>query len=87
MAAPIKKWYHSIWPWSAFYWLERRIYDMEHMFTTKRDAKGTVVQTLADVDVKNRETKKVHGSTRGMSWLQRRTILEKTEGGRRPLEN
>lgn len=62
--------------------LERRIHDLEEHFVTKRDANGTVVQTLADVPLEKRESLK-RLSTAGMTWPQRKRVLEMTDGGRR----
>lgn len=60
---------------------ERRLLDLERHFVTKRDDKGAVLQTLADVPVKDR--KEFKPSLKGMSWEQRRRWLEETDGGRK----
>jgi hypothetical protein len=63
--------------------LGKRVLDLETHFVTKRDpATGAVTETLADVPIeKRKEMKRV--STAGMSWPQRRRLLEETDGGRR----
>jgi hypothetical protein len=61
--------------------LQKRLLDLERHFVTKRDDKGNVTQTLADVPVSQRKEAKKHPMA-GMSWPQRRAWLEKTEGGR-----
>lgn len=61
--------------------LDRRILDIERHFVTKRDATGVPTQTLADVPLAER---KIHAVTqRGMTWPQRKNLLEATDGGRR----
>jgi hypothetical protein len=64
--------------------LEARLVDLERHFVTKRSESGEVVETLADVPVHKRSKEK-QLSTRGMSWAQRKAILEATDGGRKPL--
>jgi hypothetical protein len=61
--------------------LERRLLDIERHFVTKRDAHGAPTETLADVPVEKR--KELKPSLRGLSWPQRRAVLEETDGGRR----
>jgi hypothetical protein len=62
--------------------LLRRVEDLERHFVTKRDpASGAVVETLADVPVEKRE-KLRRLSTAGMTWPQRKKLLEATDGGR-----
>lgn len=61
--------------------LEKRIFDLERHFVTKRNEQGVVVETLADVPVDKR--KDVKKAQRGMSWQQRKAVLELTDGGRR----
>lgn len=61
--------------------LEKRIFDLERHFVTKRDAHGTPTETLADVPVEKR--KDLKQSLRGLSWPQKKAILEETDGGRR----
>lgn len=60
--------------------MDARIKDLERHFVTKRDSQGTPTETLADVPI---EKRKAHQPTmRGLSWPQRRALLEQTEGGR-----
>jgi hypothetical protein len=59
-----------------------RLHDLERHFVTARDAQGAPTQTLADVPVAER-TKLHTSSMRGLSWPQRRAVLEATDGGRR----
>lgn len=66
--------------WLGFDEQEKRILDLERHFVTKRDDKGAVLQTLADVPVKDR--KEFKPSLRGMNMQQRRAWLEETDGGR-----
>jgi len=61
--------------------LENRIKDLERHFVTKRDAHGAPTETLADVPVEKR--KELRSSLRGLSWPQKKAILEETDGGRR----
>jgi len=61
---------------------EARLKDLERHFVTKRDASGAPVETLADVPVSERDKLKGE-SLKGLSWPQRRAILERTDGGRR----
>jgi hypothetical protein len=68
--------------------LEARIQDMERHFVTKRDpSTGKPVETLADVPIKKREKRdpklSFAQSLKGMTWQQRRKVLEETDGGRR----
>ena len=60
--------------------VDARLKDLERHFITKRDEAGMPVQTLADVPVEERVKLK---KPRGLSWEQRRTWLERTEGGRK----
>ena len=61
--------------------LAARVLDLERHFVTSRDPNGEVTETLADVPVEKRE--KLRGrSMRGLSWPQRRALLEATDGGR-----
>lgn len=61
--------------------LKQRILDLERHFVTKRDAHGAPTETLADVPVEKR--KDLRPSLRGLSWPQKKAILEETDGGRR----
>jgi len=73
-----------MWPWEyerKIKELELRILDLERHFVTKRNDKGEVSQTLADVPVTERKT--LRSPTRGMNWAQRKQWLEATDGGRR----
>lgn len=69
--------------WLGFDEQERRLFDLERHFVTKRDEKGQPIQTLADVPVKDRKELKTPTSMRGMTMQQRLAWLEKTDGGRR----
>ena len=71
----------SIRKWLGLVDLETRIRDLERHFVTKRDDKGNVTETLADVPVENR--KELKHTPRGMSWAQTKAWLERTDGGRR----
>lgn len=62
--------------------IRQRLTDLERHFVTKRDASGVPVQTLADVPLHEREKLKGE-SLKGLSWPQRRAVLERTDGGRR----
>ena len=60
-----------------------RIEDLERHFVTKRDPQsGAVTETLADVPIEKRKKLK-GGQLRGLSWQQRRAVLEATDGFRR----
>jgi hypothetical protein len=59
--------------------VDARLKDLERHFITKRDQQGLPTETLADVPVADRVKLK---KPRGLSWEQRRTWLERTEGGR-----
>jgi len=61
--------------------LEARVKDLERHFVTKRDETGNITETLADVPLAERKDRQL--STRGLSWAQRRAMLEATDGGRR----
>lgn len=61
--------------------LNKRVFDLERHFVTKRNEQGIVVETLADVPVDKR--KDVKKAQRGKSWQQRKALLELTDGGRR----
>lgn len=60
-----------------------RVTDIERHFVTKRDEHGQPVETLADVPLSQRKPYKP--SMAGLSWPQRRALLEMTEGGTVPL--
>lgn len=60
--------------------LEARIKDLERHFVTKRDETGKVIETLADVPIEKRSPTR---TLRGLSWPQRRALLEATDGFRR----
>lgn len=64
---------------------EQRIKDLERHFVTKRDENGAVVETLADVPIAKRKDLKerVMPSQKGLTWMQRRALLEVTDGGRK----
>ena len=59
--------------------LEARLIDIERHFVTRRDAKGMVTETLADVPVAERIRRRT--GMRGMSVQQRLRWLEVTDGG------
>ena len=59
--------------------LQQRIYDLERHFVTKRDEKGTVIETLADVPIEKRNPLR---PLRGRNWNQLKNWLEMTDGGR-----
>lgn len=62
--------------------LEGRIADIERHFVTRRDPHtNEPIETLADVPLEKRKERKV--SMKGLSWPQRRALLEETDGGRR----
>lgn len=61
--------------------IEDRILSIERHFVTKRAADGSPTETLADIPPEKR--KDLKQSLRGLSWPQRRAILEATEGGRK----
>jgi hypothetical protein len=61
---------------------QARLLDLERHFVTKRDAEGAPVETLADVPVSRRQELK-QPRTAGLSWPQRRAVLEATDGGTR----
>ena len=61
---------------------EERLRDVERHFITKRDKLGAVTETLADVPVDKRD--KLRGPRQaGLSWPQRKALLEATDGGNR----
>lgn len=62
--------------------VDLRLKDIERHFVVKRDELGKPVQTLADVPVKDRK-ELLKPSLAGMSWPQRRAILEQTDGLRK----
>lgn len=64
--------------------LEGRVADLERHFVTKRNAEGGVIETLADVPLAKREPKR-KVSSKGMTWQQKRNLLELTDGGRREI--
>lgn len=53
--------------------LNKRILDLERHFVTKRNDKGEVTETLADVPVEKRVPSR---PLRSISWPQRRAFLE-----------
>jgi hypothetical protein len=61
--------------------LDARITDLERHFITKRDEKGNVTQTLADVPIGDRKHL-ANRPLRGASWAQAKGWLEATDGGR-----
>jgi hypothetical protein len=65
-------------------WLgvEQRLLDLERHFVTKYDREGAIAETLADVPVEKRKELKTP-KQKGLSWQQRRAVLEATDGGRR----
>ncbi len=61
---------------------QERLLDLERHFVTKKNEVGDPIETLADVPVERRgELRKRKAA--GMSWPQRRALLEATDGGRR----
>lgn len=60
--------------------LEGRMKDVERHFVTKRDSSGGITETLADVPLQARKDKQI--KLRGLSPLQKRAYLERTDGGR-----
>lgn len=75
------------WPWisreeydTKVKNIDIRIKDLERHFVTKRDDEGKVIETLADVPVEKRNNNR---PLRGMSWPQRRAVLEATDGFRK----
>jgi len=69
-------------PFAKIRELEARVLDLERHFVTKRDANGSPTETLADVPL---EKRKKAESLKGLSWPQRKWILELTDGGRKPI--
>lgn len=61
--------------------LEDRLTDLERHFVTKRNEKGEVIETLADVPIADRKERRKKLS--GMSMKQRLRWLEQTDGGTR----
>jgi hypothetical protein len=64
--------------------LEGRIADLERHFVTKRNAEGGVIETLADVPLAKRSEKK-KASLKGLTWPQKKRLLEISDGGRREI--
>lgn len=62
--------------------VDLRLKDIERHFVTKRDGTGKPLETLADVPMEKRK-EIVKPSLAGMSWPQRRNILEQTDGLRK----
>jgi hypothetical protein len=64
--------------------LEQRLRDVERQFAVEYDDAGKVVKTLADVPPTERANVKVLKRPRnpmaGLSWPQRRALLERTDG-------
>jgi hypothetical protein len=64
--------------------LETRLRDVERQFAVEYDDAGKVVKTLADVPPTERANVKVLKRPRnpmaGLSWPQRRALLERTDG-------
>jgi hypothetical protein len=60
--------------------LDARIKDLERHFVTKRDESGKAIETLADVPLEERKERE--HKLRGLSWPQRKAMLEATDGGR-----
>lgn len=60
---------------------EARLVDLERHFVTKRDDKGAITETLADVPVHLR--KQIKPGLRGATWQQRKAWNEATDGGRK----
>lgn len=69
--------------WLGFPELEARVLDLERHFVTKRNEQGQAIETLADVPLKDRSERKLRMG--GMSWQQRKQVLEATDGGRTAL--
>ena len=66
--------------------LKKRVKDLERQFAIEYDDAGHVVKTLADVPMAERPNVKVIRKPKsplsGLSWPQRRAMLEKTDGFR-----
>lgn len=65
--------------------LKERVADLERHFVTGRDASGVPTQTLADIPYEQREEmrKRLQKQQRGLSWPQRKALLEATDGFRK----
>ena len=59
-----------------------RLKDLERHFVTRRNEKGEVTETLADVPLAERRAREAAKPHRVVSWPQRRAWLEATDGGR-----
>jgi hypothetical protein len=68
--------------WLGFEDVEKRLHDLERHFVTKYDKEGNIAETLADVPIEKRKELKAPRQA-GLSWPQRRAVLEATDGGRR----
>ena len=66
--------------------LKKRVKDLERQFAIEYDDSGHVVKTLADVPMAERPNVKVIRKPKsplsGLSWPQRKAMLEKTDGFR-----
>lgn len=59
---------------------DARLNDLERHFVTRRAPDGKVVETLADIPMRDRKERRE--KMKGLTWNQRKTLLEETDGGR-----